>query len=333
MAGRTFTLSVVGPRLRLPAMKTQRLGQTDLTISRLSYGNMRSVATWNPAEVTADKMKTAVRSHIAAYEAGYTHFDSADIYCRGECEKALGQTLKQISGMRDAITIATKCGIRFGGDPKPDSPHRYDFSAEHILWSADNSLKNLQIETIDLFYLHRPDLLMNPPEIAEAFDKLKTAGKVREFGVSNFLPSMVSALQAHLPFRIAANQVEIHPGRLDPFTDGTLDQCLEKNITPLSWSPLAGGWLGTGKELDSKHEAYDKRKKLVETIDATAAEHGVSRTVITLAWLLKHPSQIVPIIGSNNPAHIKEAAKADDVELTRDQWYKLLLAARGSALP
>ncbi len=123
--------------------------------------------------------------------------------------------------MRERILIATKCGIRFGGDPTPESPHRYDFSAEHILWSADNSLKNLGVETIDLYQLHRPDLLMNPPEIAVAFEKLKKAGKVREFGVSNFMPSFVSALQAHLPATIPllVNQVEIHLGRLDPFTD------------------------------------------------------------------------------------------------------------------
>ena len=314
-------------------MKQQQLGGSGLRISRLAYGNMRSVATWNPAEVTAEKMETAVHSHIAAYDAGYTHFDTADIYCRGQCEIALGKTLKQVSGMRDRITIATKCGIRFGGDPKPDSPHRYDFSAEHILWSADNSLKNLQVDTIDLYYLHRPDLLMNPPEIAGAFETLKKTGKVREFAVSNFLPSMVNALQSALPFPIAANQVEIHPGRLDPFTDGTLDQCLEKHITPLSWSPLGGGWLGAGREPDPKHSQFDKRKKLVETIDTVAAEHGVSRTVITLAWLLKHPSNIVPIIGSNNPENICEAAKADDVELSREQWYRILLAARGAALP
>jgi predicted oxidoreductase len=283
--------------------------------------------------VTPEKMATAVKSHIAAYEAGYTHFDSADIYCKGECEKALGKTLKQVKGMRKAITIATKCGIRFGGDPNPDSPHRYDFSAEHILWSCDNSLKNLGIERIDLYYLHRPDLLMNPPEIAKAFSKLHKAGKVKHFGVSNFLPSFVTTLQAFLDFPIVANQVEIHPARLDPFTDGTLDQCIEKNITPLAWSPLAGGWLGTGRELDPKHADYEKRKKLIDALDAIAAEHGVSRTVTVLAWLMKHPSKIVPIMGSNNPENIKDAAKADDVELTREQWYKILLAARGKPLP
>jgi predicted oxidoreductase len=314
-------------------MKTQPLGKSSLTISRLAYGNMRSVATWNPAEVTPERMDKAIQSHIAAYEAGYTHFDSADIYCKGQCEIALGKTLKQVAGMRDRITIATKCGIRFGGDPNPDSPHRYDFSAEHIAWSCDNSLKNLQTGTIDLYYLHRPDLLMNPAEVAGAFEKLKKAGKVREFGVSNFLPSFVSTLQAFCPFPLVANQVEIHPGRLDCFTDGTLDQCLRDQITPLAWSPLGGGAFGAGHTVKNNHGKYERYTLINASLDATAKEYGVSRTVITLAWLLKHPSRIVPIIGSNNPDNIRDSAKADDIDLTREQWYRILLAARGNPLP
>jgi predicted oxidoreductase len=314
-------------------MKTLPLGKSDLLSTRLIYGNMRSASTWNPADANAERRAKGVESHIAAYEAGYTHFDSADIYCRGVCEQILGQTLKQVRGMRERIIITTKCGIRFAGDPKPDSPHRYDFSAEHILWSADNSLKNLGIETIDVYLLHRPDLLMNPPEIAKAFDKLKAAGKVRHFGVSNFAPSFVSTLSAFLPSPLLVNQVEIHLGRLDPFTDGTLDQCIESNITPTAWSPLGGGWLGAGKELDATHAKYAERKKLIELLDQTAAELGVSRTVVSLAWLLKHPSKIMPIVGSNNPANIRDAAKADDIELTREQWYRILVAARGKNLP
>ena len=314
-------------------MKTQPLGKSDLLSTRLIYGNMRTAATWDPAEANAQRRAKGVESHIAAYEAGYTHFDTADIYCRGVCEQILGQTLKQVRGMRERIIITTKCGIRFGGDPEPTSPHRYDFSAEHILWSADNSLKNLGIETIDVYLLHRPDLLMNPPEIAGAFEKLKAAGKVRHFGVSNFLPSFVSALAAFVPFPILVNQVEIHLGRLDCFTDGTLDQCIERNITPTAWSPLGGGWLGSGKELDPKHPRHAERLKVIEALDQTAGELGVSRTVVSLAWLMKHPGKIMPIIGSNNPANIRDATKADDVELSRDQWYRILIAARGKALP
>jgi predicted oxidoreductase len=314
-------------------MRTQLLGKSDLTSSRLSYGNMRCVGTWDPAQATPERRAQGVKSHVAAYEAGYTLFDTADIYCRGVCEEVLGQTLSEVRGMRDRIIVATKCGIRFGGDPTPDAPHRYDFSAEHITWSCEQSLKRLGIDTIDLYHLHRPDLLMNPPEIAAAFDKLRSAGKVRHFAVSNFLPSFVAALQAHLSFPIAANQVEIHLGRLDPFYDGTLDQCVERTITPLAWSPLAGGWLGSGKWLEMKNPNYAKLTLLLQVLDKIAGERGVSRTIVSLAWLLKHPSRIIPIIGSNNPDNIREAAKADDVELTREEWYRILVAARGQALP
>ena len=314
-------------------MKTQPLGKTDLISSRLSYGNMRAPATWNPAEATPERRAKGVLSHIAAYESGYTLFDTADIYCRGVCEQILGQTLREVRGMRERILIATKCGIRSAGDDKPTSPHRYDFSASHILWSADNSLKNLGVETIDLFHLHRPDLLMNPPEVAEAFEKLRKAGKVRHFGVSNFSSSFVRALAAYVATPLAVNQVEIHLGRLDCFYDGTLDQCLELNITPLAWSPLGGGWLGSGKTVDPKDARLALKTKLLETLDKTAADHGVSRTVISLAWLLKAPSKIIPIIGSNNPDNIREAAKADELELSRDEWYRILVAARGQGLP
>jgi len=314
-------------------MKTQALGTSDLIVSRLAYGNMRTAQTWNPAEATPERRAAGVLSHIAAYEAGYTHFDSADIYCRGVCEQILGQTLKQVAGMRERITIATKCGIRFAGVPNTDSPHRYDFSKEHILWSADNSLKNLGVETIDLFYLHRPDVLMNPPEIAEAFDILHQAGKVRHFAVSNFLPSFVSLLQSYLTRPLAGNQIEVHLGRLDPLYDGTLDQCFEKRMTPLAWSPLGGGWLGEGRTVGIGDANYAKKKNLTDLLDVIAKEYGVSRTVISLAWMLKHPSRIVPIIGSNSPANIQDAARADDIDLTREQWYRILVAARGQALP
>jgi predicted oxidoreductase len=314
-------------------MKTTRLGTSDVLSTRLIFGNMRTAGTWNPAEVTPERRAAGIASHIAAYEAGYNHFDTADIYCSGACEQLLGETLKQVSGMRERIIITTKVGIRFPGSPKPHSPHRFDFSAAHILWSCDNSLKNLGIETIDFYLLHRPDLLMNPPEIAGAFEKLKAAGKVRHFGVSNFSPSFVSLLAKYLPFPIQMNQVEIHLGRLDPFDDGTLDQCFERQITPTAWSPLAGGWLGAGRGLAVDAPNRVHRQKIIDVLDQTAAEHGVSRTVIALAWLMKHPSCILPIIGSNNPTNIRDAVKADEIELTREQWYKLLVAARGKPLP
>lgn len=310
-------------------MKTQRLGKSDLVSTRLSYGCMRIVHTWSPAEVTPDREREGIAACIAAYEAGYTLFDHADIYCRGECERVFGLALKQVRGMRDRILIATKCGIRFGGDPLPQSPHRYDFSKEHIIASCEQSLTRLGIETIDLYQLHRPDLLMNPAEISEAFESLYKSGKVRAFGVSNFLPSFVSALQSGLTVPIVVNQIEVHLGRLDPFYDGTLDQCIERKITPLSWSPIAGGWLAEG----GKVPAGDPRHHLLSIMDELAGLYGVSRTVIAIAWLLKHPSGIIPIIGSTRPDRIRDAVKADDLELTREQWYRLLVAARQKPLP
>jgi len=314
-------------------MNTQSIGLSDLRSTRLSYGCMRVAGTWTPADITAEMRDKGKKAIVTAFEAGYTLFDHADIYCRGECEAIHGEVLRDVPSMRDEIVIATKCGIRFGGDPTPDSPHRYDFSAEHILWSCDQSLKRLGVETIDIYQLHRPDLLMNPTEIAEAFTKLKAQGKVRHFGVSNFLPSFVSALQSACDFPLIVNQVEIHLGRLDCFYDGTLDQCLEKKITPLSWSPLGGGWLGTGGTVKEDHPDYENRTKLLAALDTAATKYGVSRTVISLAWLLKHPSGIIPIVGSCNPDHIKDATKADEVALDREDWYRILVAARGASLP
>lgn len=310
-------------------MKTQPLGPTAERVTRLSYGCMRIAHTWNPREVTPEREKEGIASVLAAVEAGYTLFDHADIYCAGECERIFGLALKQVSGLRERVFIATKCGIRFGGDPTPASPHRYDFSAEHILTSCDHSLKRLGIETIDLYQLHRPDLLMHPAEVAAAFDKLHAAGKVRHFGVSNFLPSFVSLLQSALRRPLVVNQVEIHLGRLDCFYDGTLDQCLERRMTPLAWSPVGGGFLAEGGTLRDG----DPRHHLLSVLDATAREYGVSRTVISLAWLLKHPSGIIPIVGSTRPDRIRDAAKADEIDLTREQWYRILVAARQKPLP
>jgi len=314
-------------------MKRQPIGKSDLTSSRLSYGCMRVAGTWNPAEIDDAKRAHGKKAIIAAYEAGYTLFDHADIYCRGACESIHGEVLKEVPGMRKDILIATKCGIRFPGDPSPDSPHRYDFSAKHIEWSCHESLKRLGVDQIDIYQLHRPDLLMDPNEVASAFVKLRDQGVVRHFGVSNFLPSFVSALQAALDFPLVVNQVEIHLGRLDCFYDGTLDQCLERKITPLAWSPLGGGWLGTGGEVAVHHAYSEHRITLQGAVDEVAAKYGVSRTVMALAWMMRHPSRIIPIVGSTNPKNIRDAAKADNVTLDREDWYKLLVAARGKALP
>jgi predicted oxidoreductase len=229
--------------------------------------------------------------------------------------------------------IVTKGGIRPGGDPRPDSPGRYDFSAPHIINACEQSLRRLGIETIDVYLLHRPDFLADPEEVAQAFSQLKAAGKVRHFGVSNFRPTLVTALQVACPMPLIVHQVEISLAKLDAFTDGTLDQCLIERITPMAWSPLAAGLIGGGvTRLLSSQKMYQP-ERFLPVVDALAKAHGVSRTVVALAWLLKHPAKIQPIIGSINPDHIREAAKATDLELTREGWYRLLVAARGEPVP
>jgi predicted oxidoreductase len=313
-------------------MQSVQLGKSSLTSSRLAYGCARIAGTWNPSEVNAEKTANGVRAVAAAFEAGYTLFDNADIYCLGACETILGKALAEIGGMRERICIATKCGIRMADDP-PGSPYHYDSSAEHILRSCELSLTRMGIEMIDLYQIHRPDLLMHPPEVAEAFDKLKQQGKVREFGVSNFSPSLWASLQKHCPMPLIVNQVEIHLGRLDSFYDGTIDQCLAESITPLAWSPLGGGFLGDGGKVDRKNSRRRGLIALQELMDRISGEMGVSRTLLALAWLLKHPSRIVPIFGSTSPKRIQEATAAENVELSREDWYRLLVAARMEPIP
>lgn len=314
-------------------MQTVKLGISSLVSSRIAYGCWRSAGTWDPSEVTSESQAAGRQAIIAAYEAGYTLFDNAEIYCRGLCEEILGRALREVSGMRERVLIATKCGIRVPGDPTPEAPKRYDFSGEYIVQACEGSLKRLGIETIDLYMLHRPDYLADPHEIAGAFVQLYDAGKVRFFGVSNFRPSLVSALQAACPLPFIVNQVEVSLAKLDCFTDGTLDQCLERNITPMAWSPLGGGFLASGAILRLPAEQQRHARSVIGVLDEIAEKHGTSRTVIALAWLLKHPSRMVPIIGSISPERIHHAAQAADVELRREEWYQLLIAARGEPLP
>jgi predicted oxidoreductase len=314
-------------------MQNIKLGVSSLVSSRLAYGCWRLAGTSKPAEFTPAHEAAGRRAVLAAYEAGYTLFDNADIYGGGLAEEILGRVLREVSGMRERVLITTKCGVRHAGTPRPDSPERYDFAPEYIVASCEQSLKRLGIETVDLYMLHRPDYLADPHAIAGAFAQLQDAGKVRYFGVSNFRPTLLSALQAACPMPIIAHQVEISLGKLDAFEDGTLDQCLEKQITPQAWSPLAGGLLGDGaKRLLPLQKGY-QTEATVKVLDEIAKARGVSRTVVALAWLLKHPSRIMPIVGSNNPDRIREAAKASDVDLTREEWYRLLVAARAEPLP
>lgn len=314
-------------------MKTMQIGVSSLLSSRLAYGCWRVAGDWDPAKITPETRAAGRRAIIAAYESGYTLFDNADIYSAGEAERVLGEALKSLSGMRERVVVATKCGIRPANTPAPGAPQRYDFSAEHIVSSCEQSLKRLGIETIDLYMLHRPDYLADPEEIAKAFSNLKAAGKVRFFGVSNFRPTLVTTLQVYCPMPLVANQVEISLAKLDAFTDGTLDQCLIERLTPMAWSPLAAGLIGAGaRALLPSQQGYNLQG-LLPVLDAIAKDRGVTRTAVALAWLMLHPAKIMPIVGSTDPDRIRDAARADDLALTREEWYRLLLAARGEPLP
>jgi len=310
-------------------MNTLHIKNSGLAVSRMAYGCMRIALTWDKTKVDRPAIDRGIAMLETADAAGFTFYDHADIYCAGACEMIYGEALKKHPEWRKRHVVATKCGIRFGGDPNPSSPHRYDFSRDHILTSAEASLKRLNIETIDLYQLHRPDVLANPEEIAEAFEVLHRAGKVRYFGVSNFKPSQVRMLQAYCKVPLLVNQVEIHLLRLDPFEDGTLDQCLETGMTPLSWSPVAQGRLTEGHDPGP----HPLTLQIHAELDKVAKEYGVGRAEVASAWLMAHPSNIIPIIGTTKPDRIKASLDAFKVQMDRETWYRLYVTARGQKLP
>lgn len=310
-------------------MQTLSLGRSNLSSSRLAYGCWRIART---GDASAD-YQTARTAVVAALESGYTLFDHANIYCSGRAEEVFGKLLKELKGTRERIVITSKCGIRLPGDPEPDSPYRYDFSREYIVSQVEASLRRLGIEHIDFYQLHRPDYLMDAHEVAAAFDQLYREGKVGEFGVSNFSPSQVALLQSAWSRPLIVNQVELSLTALGPLTDGTLDQCQQLNITPLAWSPLGGGLLADGALDILPHQQKYRVADTLKLLDGIAQSHGLSRVAVAIAWLLKHPANIVPIIGSTNPDRIREAATMTRVELSREEWYRLLTVARGEALP
>ncbi len=317
-------------------MHTQSLGPTEIQVTRVCYGAMRIAGGWDRAKVTSEDIERGIKSLEAAVDAGYNFVDHADIYGDTMCEEIHGLAIKRHPDWRDKLIVATKCGIRFEDEP-PGTPHRYDFSGQHIRWSIDESLKRLNLDRVDLYQLHRPDWLADPDEIASALIDIQKAGKVRYFGVSNFRPSLVSAVQSRLPFPLVSNQVEIHFLRLDCFEDGTIDQCLEHKMTPLAWSPLGGGRLGAAlddtRPLPEGEHAAAAVARLKPLLRDIANAYHTTPLAILLAWQMRHPSKIIPIFGSVRPDLIKQAAQAAGIELDRDNWYRILRAARGKKLP
>lgn len=305
-------------------MQTITLGNSDLESSRLVYGCMRIAG-----DGSKDDREKGKRAVHAAIEAGYTQFDQADIYSNGRSEELLGEVLRESPGIRKQIIVTTKCGIRFAGDPSDTSPGRYDFSASHITNSVEGSLQRLGIERIDLLLLHRPDYLFHPEEVALTLDALRKSGAVANFGVSNFSPSQVELLQSAFDEPLLVNQVQINIHEISALTDGTLDQCMRLDITPQAWCPIAGvaypAWGNTFSE--------DDERRIREELDRQCEIYGVEDWIVALAWLLKHPAGISPIIGSTTPARIEAAKQALDIDYDREDWYRLLEARNGYPVP
>lgn len=259
-------------------------------------------------------------------DQGIDTFDLADIYGSYTCEGLFGDALRRAPGLRDRLRLVTKCDIKLVSPQRPHhTRHVYDTSRAHILASVENSLRALATDRIDVLLLHRQDPLMDPAEVAEAFDRLEAAGKVRAFGVSNFTPSHFAMLASHVRQPLVTNQVEASVLRLAPLTDGTFDQCLERRIRPMAWSPLGGGRLFSADtpEVDRARAA----------LRAVAAARGVSLDTVAYAFLLRHPARPIPITGTQRLDRIVAAVAALGVELTREEWFELYCAAKGSPLP
>lgn len=325
-------------------MKVQSLGSADLQVTRIAYGCMPLGGSWDDAPLTEQTRKDALRSIRAALDQGINFFDHADIYSQGKSEEAFSAIWQEVPGLRDKIYLQSKCGIRFPGEPDSGSPHRFDFSYEHIIESVNGSLKRLKTDYLDVLLLHRPDPLVEPEEVAQAFDDLHRSGKVRYFGVSNHTAAQLELLRSFVRQPIIANQVAfnlIHTHLIDEGivfnqdnpklarNEGTLEYCRLHHITLQSWGSLAWGFL-TGRKADKPDPRISSAAKVVSDL---ARDKNVSPEAILVAWILRHPARIQAIIGTTSPERIASACQADTIELTREDWYRLYTAGRGESLP
>ncbi len=305
-------------------MKKIDIGKSGLEASEIVLGCMR-----------IDKMSVEELSSYVdiAMSEGITIFDHADIYGKGYCEEIFGKMLASRVGLRDKIQIQSKCSIRDG---------YYDFSKEYILNSVDKSLQRLKTDYLDLFILHRPDTLMEPEEVAEAFDILQSSGKVRNFGVSNFKSMQIELLKSCVKQPLIVNQMQfsiMHSGMVNSgiqantLFEGSVDHdgsileyCRLKNITLQTWSPFQYGFF-EGIFIDN-----DKFPQLNTVLERIATEKGVSKSAIVVAWILRHPAKMQTIVGTTNTERLKDICTASNVELSRAQWYEIYRAA-GNRLP
>jgi predicted oxidoreductase len=289
---------------------------SDLSFSRLVYGMWRigDVKDTSPAHVEA--------KIVACLEQGITTFDQADIYGDYGAEAILGGALKANPSLRDQMEIVTKCDIVAPiGRYADKSVKYYDTSRAHIMHSVETSLSEMGIEQIDLLLIHRPDPLMDHNETGAALDELVTSGKVRAVGVSNFRPWDWSLLQSAMKTPLSTNQIEISLGEVSPFTNGDLAFHQQHNHPVMAWSPLGGGGLMTATS------------ELTKRMDAIAAAQDVDRAAVAVAFLLRHPAHILPVLGTNNLDRIKTISDATKVELDRETWFKLYEAALGKEVP
>ena len=306
-------------------MKTIQLGVSKLTVPVIAVGCMRIPG------LTKQEAEGFVQTSL---EVGANFFDHADIYGDGACEEIFADAIHMSPAVREKIILQSKCGIRKGV--------AFDFSKAHILKSVDGSLKRLKTDYLDVLLLHRPDALVEPEEVAEAFDTLHASGKVHHFGVSNQNPMQIQLLKKFVKQPIVANQLQLsitnatmisqglHVNMLDNTAvnrDGSvLDFCRLNDITIQPWSPFQFGFF-QGVFLDNPDFP-----KLNAKVNEIAAKYSVTNTTIAIAWLLRHPAKMQPVTGTMNVERLKDCAKAADIRLTREEWYEIYLAA-GNDLP
>ncbi len=292
---------------------TRPLGKSGIEVSSLAWGMWR---------FAGQDVANATELVHAAFDAGITLFDTADIYGFGEqgfgaAEELLGEVFAENPGLRDKMVLATKGGIM--------PPIPYDQSRAYLMDALDASLRRLKVDHVDLWQVHRPDILTHPEELARTLEDMVQSGKVRSIGVSNFTNAHVGALRSFLAIPIASTQPEFSPLHIAPIENGELDKAMKHDMAVLAWSPLGGGRIADPKD--------QREQAVAAALSGVAAAHGVSRTAAAYSWIMAHPAGIIPIVGSQKPARIAEAADAYKIQWTRADWYAVLVAARGAPLP
>lgn len=305
-------------------MEKVTIGKSSLESTRLVYGCMRIAG-----DNSFEGRRRGRQALKAAYDAGYNHFDHADIYGAGACEEVFAEASEEYGFERGKLIVTSKCGIRVGDQTAECDPKRYDFSRDYILRSVEGSLKRLKTDYLDLFLLHRPDYLMDAEETAGALQELVDSGMARNCGVSNFKPSQLRLLQSFCSMPLVANQVEINIHNVNTLRDGTLDQCQEIGVSPMAWCPIGGvAYPAWGNTFSPEDEARIKAE-----VDRQATKYGVEDWVLILAWILKLPARVLPIIGSTTPERIRSAVQSLEIEYSREDWYRMLEVREGEEVP